>query len=122
MRPLKFRARINEKGRAKHLAEWQYFTLEEAFFHHGLWECIDPGTIGQFTGLHDRHGKEIWEGDKLNCTRMTDDNIYCWDEDETTGEAIGRYEVEWDEKIASFLIPDDLDNWEVIGNIFEGGE
>ena len=31
------------------------------------WFYVDPSTVSQYTGLQDRNGNKIWEGDKVKC-------------------------------------------------------
>lgn len=36
---------------------------------HG-WVAVEPETVGQFTGLHDKDGKRIFEGDLVKAERI----------------------------------------------------
>lgn len=134
MRHIKFRAKGSgcwRYGQYVHTGANPSFPFNRDFTDHIL--NVDKGgihfipitdieTIGQFTGLYDKNGKEIYEGDILRLGNSPS----------------GVCEVKWNESLASFCIQFSFENkvgtralggWvmcerkvEVIGNIFDNPE
>lgn len=110
------------RGKSKDTEEWIYGDLLQYAdtaqiwkqTEDGKWNCIvDPSTVCQYTGLTEKNGRKIFEGDIVK-----DGNIYG--------------AVVFDSHYAQFMIDDVYDghqeysDWwhevEVIGNIFDNPE
>lgn len=66
MREIEFRGKHTKHG------HWVYDDLLTKYvYHHGativeggcVYNKVDPATVGQFTGIEDKHGQRIFEGD-----------------------------------------------------------
>ena len=84
-------------------------------------ELIDPETICQYTGLIDKNGKKIWEGDILEA------HLDEFFPDDVTREKVIWHENGWrtqetgcDDK--EYLDEFDAENFEVVGNLYDNPE
>lgn len=84
---------------------------------------VDPQTVGQFTGLHDANGKDIYEGDILGTNEKVigwikgDVRGYCYDVVYVNHPAGEKY---W--SLYDTVKHDYPEQIEVIGNIYDNPE
>ena len=79
----------------------------------------DLFPLMQFTGLHDKNGKEIYEGDIVKIVgRIKEPQIVGWDVEQ------GRFcfVYETGEPMRDFHIRTEVPRFEIIGNIYENPE
>jgi len=123
MREIKFRAWNKELKKfleqniiAKYLGDWIVYNPE----HYQDGDII----LSQFTGLHDKNGKEIWEGDIIGIRKKIM-AVIEWDR--RTARFVTRWTSEKVQRIRKEThgdgLPINLESvgspWEVIGNIYE---
>ena len=110
MRTIKFRAK-DYKGNFQFGSYYYGCMYPTSFNGHYVNDTqIDEKTLGQFTGLHDKNGKEIYEGDIIRmeevvCPITWSDGCFMMITDENAGR--------------SAAIQDRVKRFEVIGNIYE---
>ena len=118
MREIKFRKWHKE---LHDMTFWDGCKRSNNLFWHTLTEYPEMYSLMQFTGLYDKNGKEIYEGDIVSYKR----NVGNW-----TGKSLTTiHEIIFTEEINAFVMKDNSGyiklrkhwgyEYEVIGNIYE---
>ena len=112
MRDILFRGKRIDNG------EWVYGNLIRRNVCVEEWELI-PETVGQYTGLDDKYGGKIFEGDVMHW-----DSHWGWYVGYENG-AFRRIPLNDIQRINwrhHTLQQEGLDTWEIIGNIYDNPE
>ena len=120
------------RGKSIYTCKWGESVCPLGMMHSGhLCDDFIPETVGQFTGLTDKNGKKIFEGDIVRYVNPDGDAIsgtVSYGEHAYSGtHDIGFY-VEWQRPGWAMHLRDDLGFWtnfrkiEVIGNIHDNPE
>ncbi len=124
MRTIKFRGKDIESGQwaigdLHTLCDKPHIHTEHTSFPFaGKRSFVNPDTIGQFTGLHDKNGKEIYEGDIIRFVNGQKKVNGEWVDNEFI------YTIEYSEGAFRGVLglSKSLDAVEVIGNIHDTPE
>jgi uncharacterized phage protein (TIGR01671 family) len=83
----------------------------------GCWYKVDPATVGQFTGLEDKNGKKIFEGDIWDCSGCI--GVIKWVDEVCSFEAnYVMHGIEYANAVSDYRAA----KVEVIGNIHDNPE
>ena len=136
MREILFRGKANSEIRE---GEWVYGSLlaesantfpiiardydnDEDWISVIEWDTVEPQTVGQFTGLTDKNGKKIFEGDIVKAQDEIFGSPFC---DGITGKIVyaeSAYFIEPRNPIESQWLFNECAVYEVIGNIHDNPE
>ena len=62
--------------------------FEEDYFCTEFWYKVDPKTVGQFTGMTDKNGKRIFEGDIYSMGEKNNFYVVIFDKSQFIGKQV----------------------------------
>jgi len=117
MREIKFRT-FDKYGLMRY---WEFEKDgKDLVFSMALYE---GDVLMQYTGLKDKNGKEIYEGDVVRCSNLDSGNYVCeWDGEFASFDFKGEFKNILDDSIGCSVGGAQYRNVEIIGNIYENPE